>query len=122
MFTYCHVLLGLYLYVLVSRNKFSTKAALRFLMNTCRTEGVTTLWRGNSATMIRIVPYASIQFTSHEQFKILLAKDDPRYGVFCREKSFLVASLTAFTGCHTSCCNAIILLLYACLTYSANNS
>ncbi|KAF6040820.1 SLC25A42 [Bugula neritina] len=56
----------------VSSQKFSTKAALKFLVSTCRYEGVGSLWRGNSATMIRIVPYAAIQFTSHEQFKLLL--------------------------------------------------
>jgi solute carrier family 25 protein 42 len=52
-----------------THTKFSTRAALRFLVESYRKEGFLSLWRGNSATLARIVPYAAIQFTAHEQWK-----------------------------------------------------
>lgn len=35
-------------------------------------EGFKKLWRGNSATLARIMPYAGLQFTAYEQYKLLL--------------------------------------------------
>lgn len=56
----------------ISNQPFSAKAAVRFLINTLKTEGLLSLWRGNSATMVRIVPYSAVQFTAHEQWKRIL--------------------------------------------------
>ncbi|XP_042884483.1 mitochondrial coenzyme A transporter SLC25A42-like isoform X2 [Penaeus japonicus] len=58
-----------------TNKKFSARYALRFLVECYKTEGLLSLWRGNSATMARIIPYAAIQFTAHEQFKKLLQID-----------------------------------------------
>ena len=38
---------------------YRIKRALKYVHNTYRTEGFLFLWRGNSATMARIVPYVS---------------------------------------------------------------
>lgn len=54
---------------------FSFRASLNYLEQTYTREGVLALWRGNSATMARIVPYAAIQFTSHEQWRRVLHVD-----------------------------------------------
>lgn len=57
-----------------TQNKsFSFKEAFRFLAASYRQNGFTFLWRGNTATMARIIPYAAIQYSSHEQFKHLLS-------------------------------------------------
>ncbi|KAJ2941827.1 hypothetical protein O0L34_g10633 [Tuta absoluta] len=56
---------------------YSARAVVLFLKNSARKEGFIALWRGNSATMARIVPYAAIQFTAHEQWKKLLRVDTP---------------------------------------------
>lgn len=61
----------------MSERPFSFLAAIRFLRDTYRNEGLFALWRGNSATMARVVPFAAIQFTAHEQWKQILHVDKP---------------------------------------------
>ncbi|XP_060822706.1 mitochondrial coenzyme A transporter SLC25A42 [Bombus pascuorum] len=80
----------------ISNQPFSAKAAARFLINTRKTEGLLSLWRGNSATMVRIVPYSAVQFTAHEQWKRILGINGSE-----REKpglNFLAGSLAGITS------------------------
>jgi len=41
-------------------------------------EGIIKLWKGNSATIARVVPYAAIQFMAYEKFKKLVNGDNPK--------------------------------------------
>lgn len=65
-------LIDVFLSPVSSDKVYSFRGALKFLIKTVRQEGFFTLWRGNTATMARIVPYAAIQYASHEQWKHLL--------------------------------------------------
>ncbi|XP_029003642.1 mitochondrial coenzyme A transporter SLC25A42-like [Betta splendens] len=56
----------------VSANRFSAKEAFRLIYCSYMKDGLLSLWRGNSATMVRVMPYAAIQFCSHDQYKKVL--------------------------------------------------
>lgn len=76
----------------VGKCKYSTRAAFRFLLKSYNNDGLLSLWRGNSATMARIIPYAAIQFSSHEQWKRLLDVESSK------TKRFLAGSLAGITS------------------------
>uniref|UniRef100_A0A1B6KSN9 Solute carrier family 25 member 42 n=1 Tax=Graphocephala atropunctata TaxID=36148 RepID=A0A1B6KSN9_9HEMI len=59
----------------ISNTPYTMKGAMRFIVQSHRHEGFVSLWRGNSATMARIIPYAAIQFSAHEQWKRVLGVD-----------------------------------------------
>lgn len=59
----------------ISNSPFSFTEAVNFMIKSYKTEGITSLWRGNTATLARIIPHGAIQFTAHEQWKIALKVD-----------------------------------------------
>ncbi|XP_050309575.1 mitochondrial coenzyme A transporter SLC25A42 isoform X2 [Anthonomus grandis grandis] len=79
----------------ISDRTYSTKKAFKFLLKTLKEQGFFALWRGNSATMARIVPYSAIQFTAHEQWKRVL-KVDQNNG--SNERLFLAGALAGVTS------------------------
>ena len=58
--------------------RYSLKGAFHFIVNSYRKDGILLVWRGNSATVARIVPSAAITYMSHDQYKRFLgiADDD----------------------------------------------
>merc|ERR1712071_99725 len=79
----------------VAKKEFSAQEALLFLRKSYHAEGLLSLWRGNSATMARIIPYAAIQFTAHEQWKHVLEADRPDASTGMRFVSGSLAGVTA---------------------------
>jgi solute carrier family 25 protein 42 len=67
-----------------STKKYSFRAAIRFLINSYRTDGFVSLWRGNSATLARVMPFAAIQFTAHERVR--------EHGVNINARAFMFRS------------------------------
>lgn len=59
--------------------KFGVRQVAGVLNNVYRNEGVFALWRGNSATMVRIIPYAALQYSAHEQYKKLLRPSNSQW-------------------------------------------
>ncbi|MES1910437.1 MAG: hypothetical protein MHM6MM_003030 [Cercozoa sp. M6MM] len=54
------------LFQVSSTKTFSLRNAYRTLHAIHQTEGVKALWRGNGAMMLRVVPYAAVQFTAFD--------------------------------------------------------
>ncbi|EFA03282.1 mitochondrial coenzyme A transporter SLC25A42 [Tribolium castaneum] len=79
----------------ISNKPYSTRKAFKFLRQTYHQHGFLALWRGNSATMVRIVPHAAIQFTAHEQWKKILNVDNTNKSP---RKLFLAGSLAGATS------------------------
>lgn len=57
----------------VSKQRFTLTAAHQALRHTVRTEGLPGLWRGHSATLLRIAPYAGLHYAAHEALVEALA-------------------------------------------------
>ncbi|CAG7720576.1 unnamed protein product [Allacma fusca] len=85
-----------------SHERFSHTKAAKFIVKTYRQDGLFSLWRGNSATMARIVPYAALQFSAHEQWKHVLGIVDHEHGKHTSEtlqyKRFVAGSLAGMTA------------------------
>lgn len=75
--------------------KYSFRNALGFIKRTYRKEGFMALYRGNTATLARIIPYSACQFASFEQYRKLLRVDEAKDPHFRR---FLAGSLAGITS------------------------
>ncbi|KAG7238997.1 hypothetical protein INR49_030262 [Caranx melampygus] len=83
---------------ILSSKRFSAKEAFRLIYCTYMKDGLLSLWRGNSATMVRVMPYAAIQFCSHEQYKKLLGSYFGYQGNTTSFPRFLAGSLAGTTA------------------------
>uniref|UniRef100_A0A1I7SEC0 Mitochondrial coenzyme A transporter SLC25A42 n=1 Tax=Bursaphelenchus xylophilus TaxID=6326 RepID=A0A1I7SEC0_BURXY len=76
--------------------RYSFREAIKFVIRTYQKDGFFALYRGNSATMARVVPYAAIQFAAHEEYKRLLRVD--RDGKPTHGRRYVSGSLAAITS------------------------
>ncbi|XP_034233592.1 mitochondrial coenzyme A transporter SLC25A42 [Thrips palmi] len=89
------------IYFQIQKTPYSLSGVMKFLKGTYYNEGVLGLWRGNSATMARIIPHGAIQFTAHEQWVEILGlnvsspDDNPAEINF---KRFLAGALAGTTS------------------------
>ncbi|CAN8014373.1 unnamed protein product, partial [Ixodes persulcatus] len=82
----------------IHNEQFSFPKAARFLVNSYKQDGLLSWWRGNSATMARVIPFAAFQYTAHEQWKIVLRVDTNERRRKSHFKTFLSGSLAGCTA------------------------
>lgn len=75
------------------RRPFTFREGYKFLIDSYRNFGLISLWRGNSATLARVIPSAAINYTSHEQLKRLLAVETNAQKKKHPARSFVAGSL-----------------------------
>lgn len=59
----------------ISSARFQITQVPTVAMNIVKAEGMTALWKGNSATMIRVFPYSGIQFMVYDRCKTFLLRE-----------------------------------------------
>lgn len=60
----------------VSNKPFSLRLAGRKIAQVYREEGFTRLWKGNTATILRVIPYSATQFASFRGYSHLVMVDE----------------------------------------------
>ena len=86
------------IYFQVTQTRFTYRNAIAMLRRGYQRHGISNWWRGNSATMARIVPYAAINFAAHDRIKaFFLMHTDQK--VLPKTKRFVGGSLAGVTAC-----------------------
>ena len=60
----------------MSNKPFTLKLAAKKIAQVYREEGITKLWKGNTATVLRVIPYSATQFASFRGYSHLIVADD----------------------------------------------
>lgn len=66
----------LFLTLQVSNKPFSLRLAGRKIVQVYHEEGFTRLWKGNTATILRVIPYSATQFASFRGYSHLVMVDE----------------------------------------------
>lgn len=79
----------------VHHDKYKKYGVWRGLLAVIRHEGFRGLYKGNGAMMVRVYPYAAVQFLSYEQYKKLTQPYFSRHSHFNKMVSGSMAGITA---------------------------
>lgn len=82
----------------IHNEQFSFLKAVQFLVHSYREHGLLSWWRGNTATMARVVPFAACQYAAHEHWKIILRVDTNERRREHHFRTFLAGSLAGCTA------------------------
>lgn len=77
----------------IEKRPFNFRHAYLFIKENYNKLGLFSLWRGNSATLVRVIPSAAINYTAHEQLKRLLHVDTFEEKRKHPHRSFIAGSL-----------------------------
>ena len=77
----------------IEKRVFTFREGIKFLVYSYQNHGLISLWRGNSATLARVIPSAAINYASHEQFKRLLHVETNEDKKKNPHRSFVAGSL-----------------------------
>ncbi len=85
----------------VSSEDFSLRRVFHIMGRIHSEEGLAGLWKGNSATMLRVFPYAGIQFMTFDAVKayILKLNGDTQGGQLTNVESLFAGSFAGFVSC-----------------------
>ena len=83
--------------------KYSLKGAFKFIGDSYRKDGLLLVWRGNSATIARIVPSAAITYMSHDQYKRVLGIADEQASKKVQNSVLLHFTAGALAGVTAEC-------------------
>ncbi|XP_003739755.1 mitochondrial coenzyme A transporter SLC25A42 [Galendromus occidentalis] len=82
----------------IRNEPYSLRKAFKFLGESYHRDGLSSWWRGNSATMARVIPYAALQYSCHEQYKILLKVETTEQRAQRHGTCFIAGSLAGVTA------------------------
>ncbi|KAL7558500.1 hypothetical protein ACA910_008099 [Epithemia clementina (nom. ined.)] len=81
----------------VSSAEFHFRSIPQVIRNIVQTEGVAALWKGNTATMIRVFPYSGIQFMVFDRCKRFFLNEHEQHGRYLTTNSSWLSSSSSST-------------------------
>lgn len=86
--------------ILFQVQKGTTNTNMRHLLSSLITnEGPLSMWKGNSAAVIRVIPYTALQFTAFEHFSVILSSRQQSKSPSDIDKTLRAIGAGSMAGC-----------------------